>query len=384
MDISSGLVIGRIRGVEIRVHWSWLIIFWLIAWTLSEGLFPDQQPEMSERARWIAGVVSSLLFFASVLFHELSHTFVALHYQMRVPSITLFVFGGVSQIADEMRTPRQEFLISVAGPLSSWVLGVVFGVLWVVIRAEPVSVVPGYLSAVNFLLGAFNLLPGFPLDGGRVFRSIVWGRVHDLTRATLIASRVGQGIAWLMIASGIAFMVFVNWGGLWQVLIGLFLKNASENAYAQVLLERALRDLNVRELMRPAPEPVLETWSLQRVADERVLAQAERALFVEDMGHVSGLITVADLSKVPRAEWETTTVRAAMVPSERVITVTSEVSALEAMRLMQEHDVHQLPVIDDGTLVGLLTRGDVLRRLELNALVGDFGADAGDEAERGR
>ena len=129
---------------------------------------------------------------------------------------------------------------------------------------------------------------------------------------------------------------------------------------------------------------MLETWSLQRVADERVLAQAERALFVEDMGHVSGLITVADLSKVPRAEWGTTTVRAAMVPAERVITVTSEVSALEAMRLMQEHDVHQLPVIDDGTLVGLLTRGDVLRRLELNALVGDFGADAGDEASRGR
>jgi CBS domain-containing protein len=301
---------------------------------------------------------------------------VALHYQMRVPSITLFVFGGVSQIADEMRSPKQEFLIAVAGPLSSWVLGVVFGVAWVMLRAEPVSVVPGYLSVVNFALGTFNLLPGFPLDGGRVFRSIVWGRVHDLTRATRIASMVGQGIAWLLIAGGITFMVFVNWGGLWYVLIGLFLKNASENAYAQVLLERALRDLKVRELMQAAPEPVLETWSLQRVADERVLARAERALFVEDMGHVSGLITVADLSKVPRDQWDLTTVRAAMVPAEQVITVTSDASALEAMRLMQEHDVHQLPVIDDGTLVGLLTRGDVLRRLELNALVGNLGAEA--------
>ncbi|MBT5774675.1 MAG: site-2 protease family protein [Dehalococcoidia bacterium] len=382
MDVSSGLVIGRIRGVEIRVHWSWLIIFWLIAWTLSEGLFPTYQPQWDERSLWVAGVVSSLLFFGSVLFHELSHTFVALHYRMRVPSITLFVFGGVSQIADEMRSPRQEFLISVAGPLSSWLLAVIFGALWAVFQAEPFSVVFGYLGVVNFLLGAFNLLPGFPLDGGRVFRSIMWGRLHDLTRATQIASRVGQGIAWVMIAVGIAFMVFVNWGGLWYVLIGLFLKNASENAYAQLLLERALRDLKVRELMQPAPEPVLETWSLQRVADERVLAQAQRALFVEDMGHVSGLITVADLSKVPRAQWETTTVRAAMVPAERVITVTSEVSALEAMRLMQEHDVHQVPVIDDGTLVGLLTRGDVLRRLELNALVGNFEPEAGDEATR--
>ena len=384
MDISSGLVIGRIRGVEIRVHWSWILIFWLIAWSLSEGVLPEYQPEMGENARWIAGVVSSLLFFGSVLFHELSHTFVALHYGMRVPSITLFVFGGVSQIADEMRSPRQEFLIAVAGPLSSWVLAVVFGAVWVVFRAEPVSVMFGYLGAVNFLLGAFNLLPGFPLDGGRVFRSIVWGRVHDLTRATRIASTMGQGIAWLMIAVGVAWVVFVNWSGVWYVLIGLFLKNASENAYAQVLLERALQDLWVRDVMRPAPEPVAETWSLQRVADERVLARAERALFVEDMGHVSGLITVADLSKVPRAEWETTTVRAAMVPSERVITVTSDASALEATRLMQEHDVHQLPVIDDGRLVGLLTRGDVLRRLELNALVGNLTTEVDDGASRER
>ena len=384
MDISSGLVIGRIRGVEIRVHWSWLLIFWLIAWSLSEGLFPEYQPQWDERQRWIAGAVSSLLFFGSVLFHELSHTFVALHYKMRVPSITLFVFGGVSQIADEMRNPKQEFLIAVAGPLSSWVLAGAFGALWVVFRAESVSAVFGYLGLINFALGTFNLLPGFPLDGGRVFRSIVWGRLHDLTRATRIASTMGQGIAWLMIAVGIAWMVFVNWSGLWYVLIGLFLKNASENAYAQVLLDRALRDLWVRDLMRPAPEPVAETWSLQRVADERVLGRAERVLFVEDLGQVSGLITVADLTKVPRAEWETTTVRAAMVPSVRVITVTSDASALEAMRLMQEHDVHQLPVIDDERLVGLLTRGDVMSRLELNALVGNLTAEVGELESGGR
>jgi Zn-dependent protease/CBS domain-containing protein len=384
MDISSGLVIGRIRGVEIRVHWSWLLIFWLIAWSLSEGLFPEYQPQWDERQRWIAGAVSSLLFFVSVLFHELAHTFVALHYKMRVPSITLFVFGGVSQIANEMRNPKQEFLIAVAGPLSSWVLAGAFGALWVVFRAESVSAVFGYLGLINFALGTFNLLPGFPLDGGRVFRSIVWGRVHDLTRATRIASTVGQGIAWLMIAVGIAWMVFVNWSGLWYVLIGLFLKNSSENAYAQVLLDRALRDLRVRNLMRSVPEPVAETWSLQRMVDERVLGRAERVLFVEDLGQVSGLITVADLTKVPRAEWEMTTVRAAMVPSVRVITVTSGASALEAMRLMQEHDVHQLPVIDDERLVGLLTRGDVMSRLELNSLVGNLAAGVGDMESGGQ
>jgi len=374
MDISSGLVIGHVRGVAIRVHWSWSLIFALVTWSLAESLYPDPEFNLgwSENQYWIAGAVSALLFFASVLIHELSHTFMAQRYGMQVPSITLFVFGGVSQMAGEMRSPRQEFWIAIVGPLSSWGLAIIFGLLWFVTRSEGIAVIFGYLGWINFALGFFNLLPGFPLDGGRVFRSIVWGRVHDLTRATRIASTVGQAIAWLMIIGGIVWVFFLGIGGLWYVLIGLFLKNASEQAYAQVLLERALGGVVAADVMRPPPAPVPENWSLSRLAEERVLSEAERAFLTESLGRVSGLITISDLTGVPRARWDETTIREAMVPASEVHTIEPNTSVLEAMRLMQEHDVNQLPVLDDGRLVGMLTRGDVLQRLELNALVGDL------------
>ncbi|MDA0353369.1 MAG: site-2 protease family protein [Chloroflexi bacterium] len=381
MDFNSGLVIGRVRGVAIRVHWSWVVIFTLIAWSLADTVYPDYEKDWTQNQYWAAGVVSSVLFFASVLIHELSHTFVALHYGMQVPSITLFVFGGVSQMAGEMRSPRQEFFIAIVGPLSSWVLSILFGLLWLVTRDQGVAVVFGYLALINFALGFFNLLPGFPLDGGRVFRSIVWGRVHDLTKATRIASTVGQAIAWMMIVGGIVWVFFLGIGGLWYVLIGLFLKNASEQAYAQVLLERALKDVVAADVMRPPPVPVPEAWSLQQLAEDRILGDAERAFLVESIGRVSGLITISDLTHVPRARWAETTVREAMVAATEVHTVRPDTSILEAMRLMQEHDVNQLPVLDDGRLVGLLTRGDVLKRLELSALVGDT-TDRGQQPRR--
>lgn len=371
MNINSGIVIARIRGVAIMVHWSWVLIFALITWSLAEALYPEYEPGWTDNQYWIAGAASSLLFFFSVLVHELSHTFMAQHYGMKVPSITLFVFGGVSQMAGEMRTPRQEFLIAIVGPLSSWVLAIIFGTLWVVTDPRGVSSVFAYLALINFALGAFNLLPGFPLDGGRVFRSIVWGRVHDLTRATQIASMVGQAIAWLMIIGGLVWVFFLGLGGLWYVLIGLFLKNASEQAYAQVLLERALGGVVARDIMRPPPQPVPENWSLQRLADERVLGDAERAFLTESLGRVSGLITITDLTRVPRPRWDDTVIREAMVPAADVHTIEPSTSVLEAMRLMQEYDVNQLPVLDDGRLVGMLTRGDVLQRLELSALVGN-------------
>lgn len=375
MNLSSGLVIGRVRGVAIQVHWSWVLIFALITWSLAENLYPTYKDGWSAEQLWAAGAVSSLLFFISVLIHELSHTFMALHYGMSVPSITLFVFGGVSQMGGEMRSPRQEFMIAIVGPLASWVLAILFAVLWFVFRSQGVAVIFAYLGLINFVLGFFNLLPGFPLDGGRVFRSIVWGRVHDLTKATKIASSVGQAIAWFMIGGGILWVFFLNIGGLWYILIGLFLKNASEQAYAQVLVERALKDVFAADIMRPPTLPVPENWSLQRLADERILGDAERVFLTESLGRVSGLITISDLTRVPRARWSDTVVREAMVPSENVHTIAPDTTVLEAMRLMQEHDVNQLPVLQDGRMLGMLTRADVLQHLELKALVGSTDPD---------
>jgi Zn-dependent protease/CBS domain-containing protein len=368
MDLTSGFTIGRIRGIEIRVHWSWTLIFFLISWSLAGFLFPSWFPDWTPGELWTAAVITALFFFVSVLLHELSHAFVALGYGMRVPSITLFVFGGVSSIASEMETAGQEFRVAIAGPLMSWAVAAVFAVIWWVLRPAEVGTIAGYLAFINVLLGAFNLLPGFPLDGGRVFRSFLWARTKSLVKATRIASQVGSWIAWGLIGIGIFWVLFLGLGGLWYVLIGLFLKSASEGAYQQMVVERALEDVRASDVMREPPPPVEEDWTLERIVDERILPRAERALFVTRDGRVTGLITTSDLARVPRERWRETSAAEAMVRAADVVVVAPDATVLDAMKLMQEHDVHQVPVLDDGRLVGLLTRSDVLRQLELRAM----------------
>jgi Zn-dependent protease len=367
MDLNSGFVLGRIRGIAIRVHWSWVLIFVLVAWSLADGIFKDLFTNWTVQERWTAGGITAVVFFLSVLLHELSHAFVAQSLGMTVPSITLFIFGGVSSLGEEMKTAGQEFKVAIAGPLMSWVLAVIFAAFWLLFRGNDIATISAYLAWINFVLGAFNLLPGFPLDGGRVFRSIVWSRTHSLVRATRIASRVGTSIAWVMIAAGVITVIFANLFGLWYVLIGLFLKSASEGAYQQMVIERSLEHIRARDVMRAPPDPVGEQWTLQRIVDERVLSLGERCVLVGQDGAVTGILTTSDLTKVPREHWAETAARAAMVPAEQVVVVAPDASVLDAMKLMQQHDVHQLPVLDQGRLVGLLTRADVIRQLELRS-----------------
>lgn len=366
MDLSGGLLLGRIRGIEIRIHWSWLLIAGLLSWTLAGSVFAPPETTWAPAQRWAAASATTVLFFSSVLIHELAHAFVAQAYRMRVPSITLFIFGGVSNLAGEMRTAGQEFRIAIAGPLTSWALGVVFGALWLATRHEGVATVFAYLAAVNVALGVFNLLPGFPLDGGRVFRAIVWSRSHDQFRATRIAARVGSGLAWLLIGGGVlAVFAYGLMGGLWYVLIGLFLKSASEGAYRTMVVDRALERFTVAQVMGVAPEAVVSTDTLQHIVDERILRTGARALPVSDDGRVIGLISTTDITRVPRERWAVTSVAEAMVPAERIVTVEPATPLPEALHLMQERDVNQLPVVRDGRLVGMITRADVLRQLEV-------------------
>ncbi len=360
------------------MHWSWSLIFALIAWSLADGIFREVFEHWSASQRWTAGIITATLFFLSVLVHELAHAFVAQSYGMRVPSITLFIFGGVSSIDGEMRSAGQEFRIAIAGPLSSMALGLLFGGLFLLLRTGGPAVVFGYLGFINFVLALFNLLPGFPLDGGRVFRSIVWARTHSQLRATRAASRLGTVIAYLIIAIGVIVVITVDIFGLWYVLIGLFLRSASQDALAQLKVERALRDIPASQVMRPPPEPIEGTWTLQRVVDERVLGAAERASFVSGDGRVIGLITTRDLMDTPRDRWRSTRVEQVMVRADDVIVVGPETSVIEGMQLMQRHDVNQLPVLAGGRLVGVLTRADVLQQIELRTIFDD-GADLDDD-----
>ncbi|MFN8584573.1 MAG: site-2 protease family protein [Dehalococcoidia bacterium] len=366
MNLGAGIGIGRIRGIEIRIHWSWFIILVLLTWSFADGLYRDLYENWSDSQRWTAAAVTSGLFFLSVLLHELSHAFVAQRYGMSVPSITLFVFGGVSSIAGEMRTAREEFAVAIAGPLMSWVLAVIFGVLWLATHGTGLAGIFGYLAWINGALGLFNLLPGFPLDGGRVLRSIVWGRSKSLVRATRVAASVGSIIAYLMIALGLLSVFYFGLlGGIWYVLIGLFLKSAAEGSYQAMLADRALRNVATRTVMQPPSQPVDPSMTVQQLVDERLLRAAERAYLVGDEGRVLGLVTASDITRLPRERWASTTVRDVMVPAEQVKTVMPQTDLVAAMQLMQQHDVHQLPVLEDGRLVGMLTRGDVLRQIEI-------------------
>ncbi len=369
MDLSGALTVGRIRGIAIRVHWSWLLILGLLTYSLANGLF-GQELGVSPQVRWLAGAATALAFFTSVLLHELAHSFVAQYYGMRVPSITLFIFGGVSSIDEEMRSAGQEFKVAIAGPLASWLLAATFGVAFLVLGDGVLATVVEYLAVINAAVGTFNLLPGYPLDGGRVFRAIIWARTGSLQRATGFAAKVGVGIAYLMILGGMAWVLAFGIGGLWYVLIGLFLKSAAEGAYATLVVETALRDVPVTAAMQPAPSTVPAATSVQEVVDARLLATGERAFLVEEDGVIVGLLTATDIARVPRAEWPSTPIRRVMVRAEQVQTVEPHTRLLAAMRLLQEHDIHQLPVLQQGHVVGILTRGDVMRHIELRAAFG--------------
>ena len=363
MNFSGGFQIARIRGIAIVAHWSWLLIFLLVAWNFADTALPMLAPGWSDVARWTTAFAASAVFLLSVILHELAHAFIAQHYGMRVPSITLFIFGGVSNIEGEMQSAGQEFRIAIAGPLTSALIGaVLLGVGQLV--DHPIGDVLADLGFVNLLLAAFNLLPGFPLDGGRVFRSVVWARTHDLQRSTAIATRVGGVIGWAIIAIGAALVWRGVGSGLWYIFIGYFLKSAADNARDAVTIERAIADVRVVDVMRAAPEPVDAGTSLQRLIEDRVLQRGERAVFVGQDGRVAGVVTTADLVRVPREQHATTSVGMLMVPADRVVTASPEMPLVEALRLLIERDVHQLPVIEAGRFVGLLTRGDIFQHIE--------------------
>lgn len=361
MDLRQGLVLGRIRGIAIRVHFSLLFIAGIITWSLATG-YLDDEFEWDTWQRWVVGTACAVAFFLSVLLHELSHAFVALHYGMKVPFITLFIFGGVSNIEGEMKTPGQEFRVAIAGPLLSLALGMLITAIAVTVGGDIGSVVQ-YLGFANITLGVFNLLPGFPLDGGRVFRSAAWARTGDLTRATLIAAGLGTGIAWVMIGGGAIWLMFFGLMGAWYILIGYFLKSASESALGEVVFSKMLAPLRVSDVMRAPPDPVDEDTSLLAIIDDRVVSRGERCVLLSHSGAVSGLLTTTDLARVPRERLAETRASEVMVKASDVVTVTPSTPVSEAMRLMVERDLHQLPVIEDGRMTGIISRGDVLQQV---------------------
>ncbi|MCC7365609.1 MAG: site-2 protease family protein [Dehalococcoidia bacterium] len=360
--------IARIRGIDIEIHPSWLAILALVAYTLSDGVFPDQYEGWSEATYWIGGTGAAVLLFVTVLVHELAHAIVAQRRGLPVPKITLFIFGGVSHLSRQPKSAGEEFAIAAAGPATSLVIAVVTAALWALFRDanEQAEAVAGYLATVNFLLAIFNILPGFPLDGGRVLRSIAWRRTKSFRRATRIAGSVGESMGYLMLIGGVLLLLSgFALNGLWLMFIGWFLLGAARAESQNMQLESILANLRARNVMREDFPSVAPGISIQEVVDRLMVGEGERAVVVANDGGVLGIITVNDVRKVPRDEWPNVPAQRVMTPRERVVTVPVDQPALEILHLLGERRLNQVPVLEEGRMVGLVTRRELLERVQL-------------------
>jgi len=364
--------VGRVSGIDIKIDSSWIIIFFLFTFSLALFYFPQSFPVSNRSLYWLLGLITSLLVFASVLFHELAHSLIAKRQGEKVEDITLFILGGVAQISEELEEPRKEFFMALAGPLSSFFLAMVFVLLSLLITpvSKPLQVSFSYLAYINAILGAFNLLPGFPMDGGRVLRAIIWKSTGDLKKATRIASTVGQAIAFFLIFFGIFRFFRGNIGGLWLVLIGWFLHHASVQGYSQILLRTSLQGLKASDLMSEEFMTVSPEISIDVLVREHVLKKRERAFLVMKDGELSGIVCLEDIKKYPVERWPELKVSDIMTPKDKIAYVSPEATGDQVLSSLASVGVNQLPVLDKGKVVGMICRGDLLKILQLRTELG--------------
>jgi Zn-dependent protease/CBS domain-containing protein len=367
---STGIRLFSVWGIPIYLHVSWFIIFALITLSLAKQ-FTSLHPGWTQTQHYALGIITSVLFFASVVFHELSHSFVALRYQIPVKSITLFVFGGLAGIGREPDNARQEFNIAIAGPLSSLFLA---GCFWLVAHFfhgdDMVVAAAGWLAWINTLLAVFNLVPGFPLDGGRVLRGIAWGITGNFERATKIAANAGKAFAYVMILIGVWQALNGNWvGGLWTAFIGWFLLSAAQESYAQVAIRSTLNGVRAADVMSQDVPTVTRDMSLEEYVHE-VLRTGVLTHIVIGAGKPVGLVSLQAARTVPRNEWATNSVQAVMLPIERIQWAKPDEPALAVLERMQKEDIAQMPVAADGNIVGMISRDGILRVLQTRLQIG--------------
>ncbi|MDP7102268.1 MAG: site-2 protease family protein [SAR202 cluster bacterium] len=370
--MSGTMRVGRLFGIDLKVHFSWIFVFILVAWTLAVSFLPDGYPGWSERQYWAIGIVGSLLLFVCVFAHELSHSLEALRRGRRVESITLFFLGGISQMEEDNESASDEFWVSVVGPLTSLGLAVVFWLVYLVSRGGPsqATALVWYLAYVNVAIGLFNLMPALPLDGGRVLKALLWKVTGDEGRATRAASRSGTGLGFGLMALGIMLVMFTQGiAGIWLVLIGWFIQSAASSIREQQTTDTLLSSRTVSEAMRTDFATVGPGTTVQTLLDERIVQDFERAYVVVLGDTFRGLITTADVRNVGPPDREKTWVSEAMIRSEDVVTLSPDAPLEEALDLIVKRGFHQLVVVEDHRAVGLVTRGDVLRVIEVSRLL---------------
>jgi Zn-dependent protease len=357
--------LGRILGIPIGLDYSWFLIFVLITWTMAVGYYPAEFKNWPVAQYWFMGAVTAIMLFVSVLVHELGHSVVAMRYKVPVRSITLYIFGGISLIGTEPPTAAAGFWISIAGPAVSFALAALFGLLQSIVSSvEPLLALLKYLAYINVALGLFNLVPGFPLDGGGVLRAIVWGVTHDMRRATLIAANVGRFIAYLFIFFGVWQILGGNFmNGLWIAFIGWFLESAARGQVQQLALHDILAGHKVAQAMNRQYVAIPADTTLQHLVDDHILASGRRSFVVKRSDVVIGLLTLHHFKGIPRSDWPTMTAVQAMIPAEQMKHVRPDAELWAALEEMDRDGVNQLPVMADGQIQGMLSREDVVSYL---------------------
>ena len=358
--------LGSIAGIQVGVHYTWLFAFGLITWSLAQGFFPQIYPGWAAATYWTVAILSALLLFVSVLVHELSHSFVARMRGLPVEGITLFIFGGVSTLRGEAEKAWDEFTIAIVGPITSAILAAIFWVVRLNVpdAATPLGAVLTYLALINGLLAAFNLLPGFPLDGGRVLRSIIWGRSGSLVKATNVAAGAGQAFGWLLIGLGVLQVLQGSFlSGLWIAFIGWFLNGAAESARKEVNTQEIFREVKVRDVMDSEPEVVNPNTAAESIIKESFLRRGQRAVPVCESDRLVGIVTLTDLKEVPERELPLT-IAGAIMTREPLHSVAPGEDLARAFNLMAEHNINQVLVQENGRLVGLITRAHMIRYIQ--------------------
>src|SRR5438477_1530489 len=366
------LTIGRIIGIPVRIHYTLWLVLLLIAWSVADGYLPQS---IDPATRWAVGIVSAILLFVSVFLHELSHSYIAKKNGLPIARITLFFFGGVSELSDETKDPALEVRMAAAGPLTSFLIAIILGALWYlnVVLGGPLSVIATlkYTAYLNGVLGAFNLIPAFPLDGGRVLRGSLWKRSKNLLNATGNATRVSEGISLIMMAVGLFFVIFGDFvNGLWIIFLGWFIRSGAETSLRQTRLTESLAGVRVGDIMTRELLSVSPDASVQQLVSDYFLVHPHGGYPVVSNGKLLGVVTMSSVRSIPREKREVERVSEAMVPFERTVMVSPDTSALDALHMMAKNGVGRLVVMDGDKIAGMVTRGDLMKTMKARQELG--------------
>ncbi len=356
------LSVGKIFGIPLAVDYSWFLIFALLTWTLATGYFPSEFKNWPTAQYWIVGGVTAILFFGSVLLHEIGHSLVALRYKLPVQRIVLYIFGGASEIGEELPGAWTEFWITLVGPAVNLALWAIFSIAnHLLTGSSAIKAVVEYLATINLLLGLFNLIPGYPLDGGRILMAVIWGITHKKRLGVMAAATVGSIFAYILIFIGVALLFSGNiFNGVWLAFIGWFILNASGGEARRERLKTELAGHTVLEAMSRAYVSISADTPLQALVDEHILGGGRRSLLVKQGDTLVGLATMHVLQTIPKEEWPFTTVSTVMIPTQKMKQLSPQTGIWDAMEAMDKNGVNQMPVIVDGQVQGVLSREDVI------------------------